>query len=233
MQFLSHKAKLAIALAVLLAIFSVACAKPTSAPPPPPDNRPPVIASVTFPGDVMAATENYIVCTVTDLDGDALTYQWSADGGTLKGEGPAITWVAPDAVGKYTVKVVVADGRGGEATQSVTLTVLSNDDGFTNPLALLKLSMPSAQPVVEQRRVRIWTATTITCTVENTTDVNYKWSTTGGKLQGKGIKEGTASSVVWIAPGVSGDYTVSVTATDSKGNEAKGQVAFSVPCCGK
>jgi hypothetical protein len=61
--------------------------------------------------------------------------------------------------------------------------------------------------------------------------MNYKWSTTGGKLQGKGIKEGTASSVGWIAPGGAGDYVVSVTATDNKGNEASGQVKFTVFCC--
>ncbi|MBM3183657.1 MAG: hypothetical protein FJZ83_06440 [Chloroflexi bacterium] len=231
MQFLSHKIKLATALAVLLAIFSAACAKPTSPPPPPTDNHPPVITSIAYPSDVLSATEHYIVCTATDPDGDALKYQWSADGGTLKGEGAAITWVAPDAVGKYAVKVVVADGKGGEATQSVTIRVLTNADGSTNPTAILKLSMSSAQPATEQRRARTWTTTTITCIIENATGVNYKWSATGGKLQGAGIKEGTASSVGWIAPGAGGDYVVSVTATDNKGNQASGQVNFTVFCC--
>lgn len=231
MQLSSHKARLATAMAVLLAIFIAACARPVSAPTSP-GNRPPVITSLIFPAEVMPATENHIACTATDADGDILEYQWTADGGTLRGEGAAVTWVAPDAAGTYTIKIVVADGKGGEASKRMIIEVLSDADDSISTAAILKLSVPSAQPVMEQRRTRIWMATTITCIVENAaTDVNYQWSTTGGKLQGKGIKEGTANSVVWVAPGVAGDYTVSVTATDSKGNQASGQVNFTVLCC--
>lgn len=234
MKLSSREAKFAIAGVVLLALFGTACAKskpPSPAPVPALENKPPVIASVSFPNNVMAQAESMIICVATDPDGDNLKYQWSAEGGTVKGEGNSIIWAAPDSVGKYNVKVVVADGRGGEATQSASIRVVVNADGSNNPLATLKLSMPSTQPVVEQRRSRIWTTTTIECVVDNATGVNYKWSTTGGKLQGKGIKEGTASSVGWIAPGAAGDYVVSVTATDNKGSQANGQVKFTVFCC--
>jgi hypothetical protein len=234
MKLLCHETKFTLVALALLVMFGTACAKskqPSSAPVPASENKPPVIASVSFPNDVMAQTESIIICVATDPDGDNLKYQWSTEGGTVKGEGNSIVWTAPDSAGRYTIKVVIADGKGGEATHSASIRVVTNADGSNNPIVTLKLSMLSAQPVVEQRRSRIWTTTTINCVVDNAPGVNYKWSATAGKLMGKDIKEETASSVGWIAPGGAGEYTVTVTVTDGKGNEATGQVKFTVFCC--
>lgn len=44
--------------------------------------------------------------------GAALTYTWSASGGTLAGTGPSVTWTAPAVGGTYTVTCVVGDGAG-------------------------------------------------------------------------------------------------------------------------
>ena len=62
-------------------------------------------------------------CIAYDHDGDELIYQWTATGGEIKGEGPFVSWVAPDELGIYTVTVRVSDGKGGEAEESLDIEV--------------------------------------------------------------------------------------------------------------
>jgi len=236
MNFTRYMMKLAILSVFLVVFLSTGCAKapPSPATPVvPSDNQLPVITNISFPDDVMALSENIITCTATDPDGDDLMYAWSAQGGTIKGEGAGIVWVAPDSVGKYEVKVVVSDGKGGEASRAVTIRLVTNADGSTNPRVTLKLSLSSSDPVVEEGRARIWTTTDILCQVDgiSASGLTYKWSATEGKLQGKGLAEGTANRVSWIAPGVAGESTVTVTATDNTGKAITGQVHFTVFCC--
>jgi len=238
MNSMRYKIKLASLFALFLVFLSAGCAKAPSSPTTPvtlSDNKPPVINNVLFPADVMALTENLITCDATDPDGDDLTYVWSTDGGTIKGVGPGILWVAPGSVGKYEVSVVVSDGKGGEATQSVKIRLVTNADGSTNPLVTLKLSLASSDPVVEKVSARIWTTTDILCQVDGVgaNRLKYTWSATEGKLQGKGLTEGTANRVSWTAPGVADEYIVTVTATDNTGKVTTGQVNFTVFCCVK
>jgi len=88
-------------------------------------NSPPVIESLTAEPQMIKATESTTVeCVAFDADGHELTYQWSATGGNISGQGHAITWEAPVTCGVYVVTVTVADGRGGEASQELGITVL-------------------------------------------------------------------------------------------------------------
>jgi len=236
MNTMRYTIKLAILFALVLVFLSAGCTKAPSSPATPvitSDNQPPVITNISFPEDVMALTENLITCVASDPDGDDLTYVWSTDGGTIKGEEAGIVWVAPDSVGKYEINVVVSDGRGGEVTQSVTIRLVTNADGSTNPIVTLKLSLSSGDRTVEEGRARIWTTTDILCQVDgvNANGLKYTWSATEGKLQGKGLAEGTANRVTWIAPGVAGESTVTVTATDNTGKATTGKVSFTVFCC--
>lgn len=234
MHVSGYGTRFSVGLAFLLISLGAACARPTPPPPPPAENEPPVIQSISPPGDVMALSQNIVTCTAADTDGDSLQYQWSAEAGTIEGTGAGIFWVAPDTVGRYAIMVKVTDGKGGQATQSVTARVITNADGSNNSPLTLKLSFAASNPTVEQRRARKWTTTTIICSVDNTApgELKYAWSTGEGELQGTGIKESKADRVGWIAPGAPGDYTVAVTVTDSKGNQAKGEARFTVFCCG-
>lgn len=87
-------------------------------------NRPPVIASLTVERTrVTRAMTTAIECVAQDPDGDKLSYTWSASGGNISGEGPAVTWTAPNNFGICTITVTVADGRDGQATQSIEIEV--------------------------------------------------------------------------------------------------------------
>ena len=64
-----------------------------------------------------------IECSASDPEDDTLSYEWTADGGIISGEGPVITWTAPKNGGKVTVTVTVSDSRGGATIKSVVFNV--------------------------------------------------------------------------------------------------------------
>jgi len=90
-------------------------------------NNPPVIESLTTDCPrVRPGHSGIITCVASDPDGDELTYEWSAERGTIDGEGAEVTWIAPGDYGDYLITVTVSDGRGGEVTDS---QVTTREDG--------------------------------------------------------------------------------------------------------
>jgi hypothetical protein len=224
---------LIIAIITLTAI-GLSCTAP--APTLPQQNRPPVIEQVTGSTDWAPGLEGEIACTAIDPDGDKLTYRWTADNGTIKGEGASVTWTSPATMGKYNITVKVTDSKGLESTYVKEVKVFINSDGTITPDApiVLNLTLPSKDVVTAAKRIRIWTSSSVECRVEGagTKILKYTWTPSNGRLQAKGLAEGTASKVTWIAPGVAGDFTLDVIVADDSGNEAKGTVNFKVFCCG-
>jgi len=222
-----------VSVAVVL-ILQAACtpAPPVVAQP----NQAPVIESINYARDAFGNSDLQIDCTAKDADGDQLTYKWTAEAGEIKGSGKNIVWVSPGKMGTYPIIVEVTDGKGGAATENISIRVLTNLDGTATPVVEIKLKLGDAVPViVDKQRARIWMTTDILCVVENAGDagdLTYTWSATDGKMQGEGLKEGKASKIRWTAPGVKSDITINVTVTDSQGREAKGQVNLNVFCCG-
>jgi hypothetical protein len=199
-------------------------------------NRPPVIDQIVGQTSWLPSTEGSLTSIVSDPDGDNLTYTWTADNGTITGQGPTITWTSPATMGKYNITLTVTDGKGGEAKTVAEEKVIINSDGTISQDApiIVKMKLPAEDVVTAAKRVRIWTASKIQVVVEDKDDnsFRYKWSASNGKLQAKGIDDGIASSVTWIAPGAAGDYTVDVNIIDHTGNKGKGTVNFKVFCCG-
>lgn len=62
------------------------------------------------------------VAGASDPDNDQLQYEWFVDGQKQNASSPSVNWSNPSA-GEYTVTVVVKDGKGGEARDSVSFTV--------------------------------------------------------------------------------------------------------------
>jgi hypothetical protein len=64
-----------------------------------------------------------ITCAASDPDGDTLSFAWSSAAGSISGNDSVIHWTAPAAAGNYYVACRVADGHGGEVTDSIGLEV--------------------------------------------------------------------------------------------------------------
>ena len=233
MPSINHAYRFASILILISIMFIVGCASAIRSPAP---NSPPVINEILGSSKFAPSSEGGVECVATDPDGDSLSYQWSTDNGTIKGEGHKITWIAPGTPGIYHVTGKVSDVRGGEVTRTISIVVGVNEgDLAENQTVTLRLSLPSSQTVEEKARVGIWATTDIVCQVENadSSDLNYAWTAMGGKLVGKGLAERKANRVGYVSPGVPGDYTVVVTVSDSKGNQAQGKVNFHILCCGE
>ena len=225
--------KLVLALAAVLFSMQLACT--SSVPQVTQPNNPPVIEKITYAKDVFANSENELICLASDADGDNLTYRWTSEAGSINGGGSDVLWMPPGKLGTYPVIVVVSDGNGGEAKETINIRVLTNEDGTADPTIEIKLKLGELQPVmVDKQRARIWTTTNIVCIVENAegNQLTYTWSSNGGKITGKGVTEGKADRIGWTAPGVPDDRTIIVEVMDNQGRQAKGMINIHVFCCG-
>jgi outer membrane protein OmpA-like peptidoglycan-associated protein len=105
---------------------------PPPPPPPPaapaapaPQNRPPTVRARCEPCTVEVGQASTVTADAQDPDGDTLTYRWSAPTGTFANAGDRQTrWTAPQQEGAVPVTVAVNDGKGGTASDSVTIQVM-------------------------------------------------------------------------------------------------------------
>src|SRR3989449_8131128 len=75
-----------------------------------------------------------------DLNGDAVQYQWSADGGSIQGSGTTAVFTPPAVAAStvFTISAQILDGRGGSASNVGFVTVTPAVDGFSvSPTAVL------------------------------------------------------------------------------------------------
>ena len=170
-------------------------------------NQLPVISSLiaNYEGEINPTDSCQIECIAEDPDEDELTYTWTAYGGTISGEGPTVTWEAPDNTGVCTIKVEVSDDRDGIATDQINIKVLAPN----NPPIILDLT-------TDCPRVRLVGTATIVCTADDPDGdvLTYTWSADRGNISGEG------DTATWVAPNDYGDYTITVTITDGRGGEA-------------
>ena len=98
---------------------------PPPPPPPPPANRPPRVTLACDPCEIMVGEQSQLRADASDPDGDTLEYRWSAPAGDFRGDVNRATrpWQAPDDAGRVPVTVTVDDGRGGTASDTVTIDV--------------------------------------------------------------------------------------------------------------
>jgi hypothetical protein len=210
---------------IMLLLGSACLPSEPPPPPPPPPNQLPVIESITAEKEVTTSAETEIVAKASDADGDALTYQWSADGGTITGEGSTIIWTAPATSGNYTIEVTVSDGKGGKVSES---TAIDTIDKPNYPPVISGLTIDGAPPMNENT-ARQWVTKTIHCNAEDPDgdQLSYLWRATGGKITGEG------STVGWTSPGVNGEYTLTVVVSDGRDGKAEESITFKVLCCGR
>ena len=174
-------------------------------------NHRPVIASLLAePEGVSPGGTCQIVCDARASG--VLSYDWSATGGTIAGEGAAVTWTAPIRETSYNVTVTVTDGHGGEATGLVTISVRANHAPFIKSLTADKdWATPSS-------------SIQLTCDASDPDEdeLSYEWTPSGGAISG------TGATVTWSAPGTLGAYNVTVLVEDRHGGQTTAFVPLNV-----
>jgi hypothetical protein len=176
------------------------------------NHRPAITSLEAEPEKVFPSGSCQVVCTVSDRDGDELSYNWSASEGKIYGEGATVTWIAPLSVGSYNVTVIVTDGRGGEATSQITIQVRTNKSPIiTGLIADAVWTLPSG-------------SLQVTCNASDPDgdELSYEWSATAGDISG------TGAVVDWTAPEEVGIYDVTVVVEDGYGGEDTKSVTLSV-----
>lgn len=76
-----------------------------------------------------------ITIEVGDLEGDPITYQWSATGGVIIGDSTGALWTAPERERKYQIELSVSDGNKS-TTSTIDLQVWRTRPGNYYPLAV-------------------------------------------------------------------------------------------------
>ncbi len=97
-------------------------APPPPAPPAPPANRPPTVKARCEPCTLPVGQQSTVTADANDPDGDTLTYRWSAPSGTFGNASERqTTFTCPAQPGAVPVTVTVNDGKGGTASDTVTI----------------------------------------------------------------------------------------------------------------
>ena len=90
-----------------------------------PANRPPTVHARCEPCTVQVGGKSTVTADAQDPDGDALVYRWTAPTGTFGNQADRQTvWTAPQQEGPVPVTITVNDGKGGTATDMVTIQVV-------------------------------------------------------------------------------------------------------------
>ncbi|MDD5590686.1 MAG: Ig-like domain-containing protein [Dehalococcoidales bacterium] len=143
-----------------------------------------------------------VECLASDPDGDELSYQWSANAGTISGTGSIVTWTAPGALAPLggTVSVTVSDGRGGEVISEIYIMIQPNELPVIEDLIAAVHSVRSGEEIA------------IECIASDPDgdELSYQWIPNGGTISGDG------SSVIWTAPDSPGNYSVTVDVSDGR-----------------
>ena len=84
---------------------------------------------------VEPGTQVGIELKAIDVDGDELSFEWYATGGTIQGDDLGAIWTAPEEERKYLIEVTVSDGRKSIAS-TIGIRVWRTRPGDYYPLAV-------------------------------------------------------------------------------------------------
>jgi PKD repeat protein len=110
-------------------------------------NRSPTLASI---GDrsVVVGSALSLSLSGSDADGDALAYSMSTSPAGALLSGAAFTWTpSSNDVGKHTATFVVSDGKGGSATETITITVTNAVAAQVDSLSTPACSSAAPRPL--------------------------------------------------------------------------------------
>lgn len=203
------------------------------------DNHYPAIDGLGTDCDWVVPGESCEVrCQAEDMDGDVLTYTWSADCGEIVGDGASAMWTAPDFEADCTVRVVVSDGYGGERTASVAMKAAVDPPLVVTDMIVAPVDEPEYLKFYDERyKILKGKTCTIRCVVNEPGRItSYEWSD-GGPVSlfpvgGERFAFTSGPSEIrWTAPMERGEYVIKVTARDDEGHFAEKSIVVKVETC--
>ncbi|HEY5595842.1 MAG TPA: PKD domain-containing protein [Candidatus Bipolaricaulota bacterium] len=145
---------------------------------PPTTNQAPIVVLTYTPSNPTPEDTIHFTANASDPDGDALTYVWYLNDVKQDATMPEVNWSNPTE-GTHTLLVVVSDGKGGTAQDSVTFTVGGGAGGPPCSIRYFTLNPQSsiAGPIVDPGQYMVWTAQVIRSPNPPTTGL--QWKSTG------------------------------------------------------
>ncbi|MBE9505937.1 MAG: hypothetical protein IMY84_03900 [Chloroflexi bacterium] len=177
-------------------------------------------------------------CQAEDMDGDVLTYAWSADCGEVVGNSATATWTAPDFEADCSIRVVVSDGYGGERTATVVVRAAVDPPLVVTDMVVTPVDEPEYLKFYDERyKILKGKSCTIRCVVnEPGRIVSYEWSD-GGPVclfpvgSERFVFKSGPSEIHWTAPMERGEYVIRVIARDAGGHFAEKSIVMKVETC--
>ena len=192
-------------------------------------NTPPLISSFRANPSMVPPNGTSMLTTVArDPDGDELTYSYSTELGTIEGGGMVVTYIAPGEIGDDRVTVVVKDGRGGEASRTLTISIREGVSNIAPIIGLIEIYPSTLQANAQGLELIVRAKVEDPDGAQDIQEVLLNLSNLGidGPLvmsddgaepdlyAGDGIYSARAAGIGPLPPG---NYTVIVSVTDRKG----------------
>jgi hypothetical protein len=98
-----------------------------------PNSRPVIDTIIPEWKAIERGKSSKIRCYASDPDGDNLNYTWESNRGSISGSGPVVTLATPNSYVDIIITVGVSDGRGGYASQQITVPVVCCSFAEKNP----------------------------------------------------------------------------------------------------
>ena len=190
----------------------------------------PAIASLRAEADWTAPLDSLrVTCSASTPGGGALSYEWSASGGSISGTGSVVDWTAPQQVGMYDITVVVTNSQGRKADESLTIVVSNGPPPNIQDVIVTARDHEYLKVVASGYRAAKTYEYELECTASGTNgELVYEWSCDGGEISAMSEDQ---AMITWTAPDRSGNTRVTVKVFDGAGNWVSRTILFDVVSC--